>query len=351
MGVSPGGAKLLIWTIVFAIVTTIVIGLRVWAIHIKGKSLQAHDYFAFIAYASICCREGLNWWGIANGLRAHTDQITKYELGVQFQLIVGTDVTWTLGTVCCNLSMLSLYNTLFPVFLTQCHPISYGWNPVPGGSCRPLASEEILSIVFNMVLDTVIALLPLPKLWRLKMPLQNRLTISLMFAMGLIVVAVMAWRLAITLDPSTNNDFVHGLYLVGLVSFLELWLSMIVVSLPTLTPIFRRYIEPFVSKVRGSSNGCSDGSAPKRRLREAQHTIGSEPVKKPRSREWPLTSTADDGYLELEEGTRADYLEGSNSVQSYFKTTVAREELMELVHVRGSCQPGNHQEGDPNCLS
>lgn len=84
------------------------------------------------------------------------------------------------------------------------------------------------------------------------------------------VVAVMIWRLVITLNPETAADFVYGLYKIGLVSFLELWLSIIIVSLPDLAPLFRHYVEPLLSHKRPSAG----------QLREAQHTIGSDPPKK-----------------------------------------------------------------------
>lgn len=79
----------------------------------------------------------------------------------------------------------------------------------------------------------------------------------------------MGWRLQITLDPATNHDFVYTLHLVGLVSFLELWLSMIVVSLPAMAPLFRRYIQPRISR------GASETELHK--LQIAEHTIGSGP--------------------------------------------------------------------------
>lgn len=84
------------------------------------------------------------------------------------------------------------------------------------------------------------------------------------------VVAVMIWRLVITLNPETAADFVYGLYKIGLVSFLELWLSTIIVSLPVLAPLFRHYVEPLLSRKRPSAG----------QLQEAQHTIGSDPPKK-----------------------------------------------------------------------
>ncbi|CAK96465.1 hypothetical protein AAWM_06691 [Aspergillus awamori] len=317
MAISPNGARLMVWEIVFAVVTTLMMGLRLWAIRIRRSSIQMHDYFVFIAYLSTCCMEGVCFWAIANGLGAHTDTLTSYEIGVQYQLFISTYVTWTTGTVCCKFSMLALYTSLFPskrfryavwvmygavfvyyvfflsFFMTQCHPISYGWNPVPGGYCKSVMLEEILSIALNMGLDTVIALLPMPLLWKVQMPFRNKLTISVMFAMGLFVVGVMAWRMAITLMPSTQTDFVHGLYLVGLVSFMELWFSMIIVSLPTVAPLFRRYVEPFYKTLTGRSNSNTNP----RRLKEAQHTIGSEPGQAKRSKSWQL----EDGYLELDD--------------------------------------------------
>ncbi|PYI01928.1 hypothetical protein BO78DRAFT_326440 [Aspergillus sclerotiicarbonarius CBS 121057] len=332
--VSANGIKLLIWMVVFTVLVTLVLGLRLWAIRVKRRSFKLHDYLIFLAYISTCCMAALTWWAIANGLGAHTADLSAYERGVQFQLIVGSSVTWLTGTVCCKLSMLSLYTTLFPsrrftyaiwamttlvlayfiafmsIFLTQCHPVSYGWRPVPGGNCRSLFIQEILSITLNMVIDTLIAVLPIPALWRLKMAVRNKVTISVMFAMGLMyipflsppfyfirVVAVMAFRLYITLNPSTNADFVRGLYLVGLVSFLELWLSIIVVSLPTLAPLFRMYVEPVLARVVGSSGGGGkNGEEGPRRLREAQHTIGSDP---PSRRKYAVQT---ESFLEEGEG-------------------------------------------------
>ena len=159
---------------------------------------------------SACAMTGLNYWAVANGLGGHTNSLSKKELHVQFKMLVGVSMTWLVGTVCCKLSILSLYTSLFrtfrpirilvwvvsslvvgyfiafvPLFLTQCHPISYQWHPVPGGGCRSLEIQEIASITLNIVLDTTIALLPIPAIWKLRMSLRNKLTIGVMFGMGL----------------------------------------------------------------------------------------------------------------------------------------------------------------------
>ncbi|KAE8151238.1 hypothetical protein BDV25DRAFT_97553 [Aspergillus avenaceus] len=296
MGATPDGISLMIWMIVFTCLTTIVVGLRIWSAHLTGKGLQIHDYLVIVAYLSVAAQAGVGWWAIANGLGGHTKDRTQKEIGVQWQLLITACVTWLVSTVACKLSILTLYLSLFrtsrslrmvaliacsivgayfvaflPVFLTQCHPLSYGWKPVPGGWCKSLAPSEIASISLNIFIDTAIAVMPVPVLWRLHMALCNKITIAAMFLMGLIVVAVMIWRLQITLDPANQLDFVHGLGSIALTSFLEVWLSIIIISLPTLAPLFRRYIEPFL-RSRRSTGGRAH-------LREAKHTIGSTPRK------------------------------------------------------------------------
>lgn len=123
-------------------------------------------------------------------------------------------MTWLVATVACKLSILTLYLTLFrisnrfsisiyvtcacvviyfvvylPVQLTQCHPIDYGWNPVPGGGCRSSRATQISSIALNIVLDTVVAVLPITILWNLRMPLRTKIAIGTMFSLGLLYVA------------------------------------------------------------------------------------------------------------------------------------------------------------------
>ena len=104
----------------------------------------------------------------------------------------------------------------------------------------------------------------------------------------------MAWRIQITNNANSQKDFVYGLGLIGLVSFLELWLGIIIVCLPTLAPLFAKYIRPVVSKITGASKR-SGGPG---RLREAQNTIGGGSS----GRRKNYGKLDKDSYLELEEG-------------------------------------------------
>ena len=76
--------------------------------------------------------------------------------------------------------------SFFCVFLTNCHPITYSWNPVPGGYCKSVTVEEITSVSVNMVIDTAIVILPMPPLWGLRMPIRKKIGISFLFSLGLL---------------------------------------------------------------------------------------------------------------------------------------------------------------------
>lgn len=73
------------------------------------------------------------------------------------------------------------------LFMTNCQPLSHLWDPVPGGWCRELTDEEYTSVAFNLLIDLGIVILPMPVLWRLKMPLQNKISVSIMFGIGLML--------------------------------------------------------------------------------------------------------------------------------------------------------------------
>lgn len=125
------------------------------------------------------------------------------------QLIVAANVCWLLGTVFNKLSVLWLYRRIFKtpvflrwsmglflvvvafgvaffvVFMTQCRPVSYIWNPVPGGSCRDLSYQEYASVSVNMAIDLAIFILPLPVLWSLQMTTRNKFYVTVMLSFGL----------------------------------------------------------------------------------------------------------------------------------------------------------------------
>jgi hypothetical protein len=134
----------------------------------------------------------------------------------------------------------------------------------------------------------------------------------------------MAWRLQITSKSATNADFVYGLRDVGLVSFLELWLSMI------LAPLFARYVRPVVTRATGGSKRTGE-----KRLREAQQTIGGGSAR--RGYHWKTYGKLDaaDSYLELEEGnlyTTAEAVSRQGSASDSAKSWIQKPNAIGVTH-------------------
>lgn len=126
------------------------------------------------------------------------------------KILLGVGFTWLFATVFCKLSILWMYICIFTVkpfryaayvlmfivagygisficvFFTNCTTLDFMWNPVPGGSCKDIAIEEILSVSVNMVIDTAIVLLPMPVLWGLQLATRKKIAISGIFSLGLL---------------------------------------------------------------------------------------------------------------------------------------------------------------------
>ncbi|KAL4901494.1 hypothetical protein BDW74DRAFT_83910 [Aspergillus multicolor] len=308
MSSTPAGITLFIITVVFMSVVTVVVILRFWALFSERRRLWLPEYLAIIAYLSLVAHTALEIWTIFNGLGKHTDELTADEMEVLRKFLVAASMTWLANTSTCKLSMLTLYLTLFgicrrlriavyitcaivvaytitclPLLIINCPPLAApgGWYPVPRGSCRAVSrNEHAILVTINILLDCVIAALPVPVLWRLKVPLAKKLSIAGIFLMGLSVVGVLIWRLGLPFHFLDYADLSVATVTITLPGTLEMWLNMIVICLPAIAPIARRYIEclfrccpciPLASKEKPDPRGRPEHPA------RAQHTIGGTP--------------------------------------------------------------------------
>lgn len=117
---------------------------------------------------------------------------------------------WTLSNTFVRLSILLLYirifqqkwfiyfswafvveNILFAIALLVaalliCRPLAMFWDPftVKGTCGNQIAFQEWMGI-HNLISDVVVVVMPMPLLWKLKMPIKKKIGLSLIFAMGL----------------------------------------------------------------------------------------------------------------------------------------------------------------------
>lgn len=95
--------------------------------------------------------------------------------------------TRTFRTVC---YVVLAINTLFlaSIILTTCllcRPLAYTWNKtIEGGTCGEQKQFDMFVAVFNLLLDAMTVVLPMPILWGLQMAFGKKVALTLMFGMG-----------------------------------------------------------------------------------------------------------------------------------------------------------------------
>lgn len=71
-----------------------------------------------------------------------------------------------------------------------CRPLAYNWDPtIPGGTCANQDATFIAVGALDVVMDTLILILPLPTIWNLQIPRSNKIALSGIFGLGVLYVA------------------------------------------------------------------------------------------------------------------------------------------------------------------
>ncbi|KAI0415233.1 hypothetical protein F5X98DRAFT_229272 [Xylaria grammica] len=163
------------------------------------------------------------------------------------------NVTWLLGIV---------FGTLF-----MCTPIEKNWNLSIPGTCGSTTALFIGSAVPSVVIDLIILILPLPKIWGLQTGRARKFGILIIFVFGYGVVVVSLGRLiqVLTSGDALDTDLTFaGVPVVSWVTA-EPPITVLSICVPALLPlgryIARSYLSPLASKVSllVSSRGMSSG--------------------------------------------------------------------------------------------
>lgn len=152
-----------------------------------------------------------------------------------------------------------------------CQPISYRWDQITGGkgSCGDEKSLDLFIGIFNLFLDVMAVVLPMPILWGLNTAVGKKVMLSCMFGMGTTYVlsiflsllplsatairrfsvlirknfcsicALTIWRIYDTSTISASNAQ-EAYALIALLTSLEALLGIICACLPVLKPIFNK---------------------------------------------------------------------------------------------------------------
>ncbi|KAI1754941.1 hypothetical protein F4782DRAFT_466534 [Xylaria castorea] len=135
--------------------------------------------------------------------------------------------------------------SFFLAILLQCKPISQALLPPMDrtGSCySPIPVVEAMAIA-NLILDIAILAIPQPIVWKLQMPLKQRVAVSFIFLLGFIVIGIGGVRVYyyfdVNGDPELKSNYdvpyvsTPALYWTSFDAFV----AIICASLPTLNSL------------------------------------------------------------------------------------------------------------------
>ncbi|KAL2857733.1 hypothetical protein BJY01DRAFT_201994 [Aspergillus pseudoustus] len=154
----------------------------------------------------------------------------------------------------------------FFVLLFSCWPISYYWNQWDGehkGRCISHNNFLLAHSTINIVLDVAVVCIPMPTLMRLQMPLEKRLGVCVMFAVGIVVTVISIFRLVETVGFNSTTNPTKDFVPVGIWSLLELDVAIMCACLPAIRAlvihVYNTYIkEPIASRISSSRNKLSN---------------------------------------------------------------------------------------------
>ncbi|KAI1381690.1 hypothetical protein F4677DRAFT_407 [Hypoxylon crocopeplum] len=186
------------------------------------------------------------------------------------------NVSWLLGIV---------FGTVF-----MCDPVAKNYMPALDGRCGDTGALWIGSAIPSVVIDLIILILPLPKIWGFQMSLAKKSGITIVFMLGYCVIIVSLGRLvteiksASALNEDLTYEGVPALYWLCA----ESPITLLSVCLPPMISLGRylviNYFSPLSNKLSSLKNSRISGS----RLRSQTGDMGS-------SRDFHLLGTRSDG--------------------------------------------------------
>ncbi|OAL34809.1 hypothetical protein AYO20_06004 [Fonsecaea nubica] len=155
-------------------------------------------------------------------LRIFTDRIWFVRTcWILVALVIGACVSFTLSTI------------------LQCSPISRAWERWRiDASCVDIYALWYSNAIYNILTDFVIVLMVPPVIFRLKLPVRQKLGLTCVFGLGLIVCAASISRLTTLYSSAYGDDITAGSLVSTIWTTIEAGLGVICANLPMIrTPL------------------------------------------------------------------------------------------------------------------
>ncbi|KAH7348802.1 hypothetical protein BKA65DRAFT_268044 [Rhexocercosporidium sp. MPI-PUGE-AT-0058] len=182
----------------------------------------------------------------------------------------------------------------FFTVMFQCGKPSTYWTLSfePQPRCISETSNLLAAGILNTVCDLIVIILPIPIIWRLKLPIQQQIIVILLFGAGVLITVASVIRTYYLYKVTSTWDKTWNAVPAFIASSVELYVGIMCASIPATKKFFSR----FNSRLFGASTSLHKSSnARHRHAYLANSTLGTHNVE--------LGTFSGYGYLERKEDT------------------------------------------------
>lgn len=301
--VMRGPANIIVVAIFFPL-ALLTVGIRIYTRIRLSRSFGVDDWFIIATlfptttYAIFTLVAELHF-----GWNRHIWDVQLDTITIGLKIIMATEILFCFATSLTKISMLTLTyrlvansSTLLSKViigaitlvsaqgvtfclgvLLQCRIPSLYWTLsfAPQPECLSETKMLLAAGIVNTVTDAIVVILPMPTVWRVKLPIQQQIVLAMLFATGFLITLTGALRTYYLYKVTTGYDKTWEAFPVWLTSSVELYVGIICASVPATKRFFNRFGSKWLTLTRStrSSNHRRSHSYP-----QAENEIGVFPL-------------------------------------------------------------------------
>ncbi|KAI2629949.1 hypothetical protein GGR54DRAFT_636129 [Hypoxylon sp. NC1633] len=131
------------------------------------------------------------------------------------------------------------YGSAIIIVNVSCHPHSKLWDPTIPGTCIDRKAVDVSAASLNLASHTLILILPQSVIWKLRMSTKKKISVSLVFAIGILAFVSGILRLLATIQYFKTSDVTYAISSMALWALAEATFVILVFCAPSIPIVVR----------------------------------------------------------------------------------------------------------------
>ncbi|EPS38722.1 hypothetical protein H072_7562 [Dactylellina haptotyla CBS 200.50] len=279
--------------VTFTAISTVAVALRLWSRHRVAGGIKTDDwvtvlgYFLTIMWGAVAIHHSnangeyqafwdLSWTSLRETYRTYfaltalypwVMMVIKISLLIFYYAVTNINymrwAVWAIGFI-------TVGNTLAGFFITvlACRPINY-WDHLLENPCKiNRGTANVCIAAIYMFTDIAIWVLPMPLVWRLKLPVRERILAVITFGVGAVACIASGFRIKALLDFESYDAQSSSSLLISAWTITELNLALICASAPAIRALFKFFAPKIRTTVTGTISTMQSAIGDKEKLSE-----------------------------------------------------------------------------------